>query len=498
MRAPAHALRLGWLLIAALLLAACRAEPDVDQVSAALQERLDATFGGRILDVASVRRAGSGALPAAEDGATRRLVYFHGRFELVSDYDFTAWNSLNLSSLANLLGATDRGVQGIASGGNRAGDELRVYGTLELVQRGDAWEPVVAARPAAPGRAIETAGPGQPRVAQTALDRLKALADRPPARRAEKRRAIVDEEIERAVAAIELRLDRLDKTTILAGGPPGGAYAGVAEVIARSLSGRDHGVAAVATEGSLDNLARLRTGSVDLALVQSDLAALAHSGQGAFAGQRPMTGLRALASLFPEALHLVVRADAGIGHVRDLAGKRVDIGLPGSGTRVHARAVLSTAGLTANDLTEAREEGLAAALKALEAGRLDAFFTTVNAPAPQIQRLAAKGRIRLLSLDEATVAALRREEPYLVASRLPLGTYPGVPEPITTVAVAALLATTDDLPADTVDRVLRGVFGQIDFARAGSSAGSQVSRRTARDGLSIPLHEAAERFLDSR
>jgi len=80
----------------------------------------------------------------------------------------------------------------------------------------------------------------------------------------------------------------------------------------------------------------------------------------------------------------------------------------------------------------------------------------------------------------------------------PLGTDPGVPEPITTVAVAALLATTQDLPADTVDRVLRGIFGEIDFARAGSAAGSQVSRRTARDGLSIPLHEAAERFLDRR
>jgi|WetSurSiteA1Bulk_404760.scaffolds.fasta_scaffold02608_8 TRAP-type uncharacterized transport system substrate-binding protein len=80
----------------------------------------------------------------------------------------------------------------------------------------------------------------------------------------------------------------------------------------------------------------------------------------------------------------------------------------------------------------------------------------------------------------------------------PLGTDPGVPEPISTVAVAALLATTDDLPADTVERLLRGVFGEIDFARAGSAAGSQVSRRTARDGLPIPLHEAAERFLDSR
>ncbi len=63
-------------------------------------------------------------------------MYFHGRFRLARDYDFTAWNSLNLSALANLLGATDRGVQGMAEGGNRVGDELRVYGSVEFARRG--------------------------------------------------------------------------------------------------------------------------------------------------------------------------------------------------------------------------------------------------------------------------------------------------------------------------------------------------------------------------
>jgi TRAP-type uncharacterized transport system substrate-binding protein len=49
-----------------------------------------------------------------------------------------------------------------------------------------------------------------------------------------------------------------------------------------------------------------------------------------------------------------------------------------------------------------------------------------------------------------------------------------------------------------VERLLQTLFGRIDFARAGSSAGSQVSRRTALDGVSIPLHEAAERILRAR
>lgn len=491
---PAYPLLL--LLLAGVLLAACSPAPDGEKVAAAVQQRLDATFGERVLAVASLRRAGSSPLAAAEDGSARRLVYFRARLELARDYDFTAWNSLNLSALANLLGATDKGVQGILSGGNRVGDELRVYGTVELVERGEQWEPAVAAR-LAPARPIETAGPGQPPKELAALARLNALLAPGRGRQAEQRRAVIDEEIERAIARIELRLDRLAQVKVLAGGPPGGAYAGVAQIIAAALASGDRelGFAALQTEGSLENLRRLREGTVDLVLVQSDLAAQAFAGHGSFHGEPPMAELRALASLFPEALHVVVRADAGIRAVGDLAGKRVDIGLPGSGTRIHALDVLAAAGLSAKDLGEAREEGIATALKSLEAGRLDALFTTVHAPAPQIQRLATTGRIRLLSLDAATVARLQQKESYLVDVRLPLGTYPGVPEPITTIAVTALLAGTEHLPPHEVGRVLGTLFGRIDFARAGSSAGSQVSRRTALDGVSIPVHEAAAKFL---
>jgi TRAP transporter TAXI family solute receptor len=487
------------LLLAGVLLAACSPAPDGEKVAGAVQQRLDVTFGERVLEVVSLRRAGSSPLAAAADGSARRLVYFRARLKLARDYDFTAWNSLNLSALANLLGATDRGVQGIQTGGNRVGDELRVHGTVEVVRRGEDWEPAVAARPA-PAPGIETAGPGQSPQASSALARLDALRDRARGPHAAQRRAVIDEEIERALARIELRLDRLALLKILAGGPPGGAYAGVAQLIAAALpaSDREPGFTALATNGSVENLRRLGDGTVDLALVQSDLAAQALAGLGAFQGEPPMTELRALASLFPEALHLVARKDAGIEAVGDLAGKRVDIGLPGSGTRIHALDVLAAAGLSAKDLGAAREDGMATALKSLEAGRLDALFTTVHAPAPQIQRLATSGRIRLLSLDAATVARLQQKEPYLVGVRLPLGTYPGVPEPIATIAVTALLVGTEHLPTHEVERLLQTLFGRIDFARAGSSAGSQVSRRTALDGVSIPLHEAAERILRAR
>lgn len=482
-------------ILAVLLLAACARTPDAESVAAVLQQRLDQTLGGRVLDLDGMRRAGSAVLPAAEDGSPRRLVYFHGRLKLARDYDFTAWNSLNLTSLANLLGATEKGVTGIKSGGNRSGDELRVYGSVEFIRRGEQWQPSYATR-TAPEREIETAGPGQPTAEIAALARLRAILFEGAGHQAEQREAIVTEEVERALDAIHLRLDRLDRITVLAGGLPGGAYHGVAQEIAAHFSREGRKFAALTTEGSLDNLAHLGNGSVELALVQSDLAAQAATGRSMFAGGGQVKDLCALASLFPETVHVVVAAGSGIRRIEDLAGKRVDIGLPASGTRVHSLDLLASRGLTPADLGEVGESGLGAAAAALESGRLDAFIATIHAPASEIQRLAAQGKIRLLSLSDDSVRSLRQAEPYLVPLTLPQGTYAGIAKPTATVAVTALLAARCGLPASKVDTLLRALFSRIDFAAAGSTAGSQISRKTALEGLSIPIHPAARAFLD--
>ncbi len=73
----------------------------------------------------------------------------------------------------------------------------------------------------------------------------------------------------------------------------------------------------------------------------------AFSGTGVFAGQPPMTGLRALASLYLESVHLLVTKDSGIGAVADLRGKRVSLDVEGSGTLVDALLILAGFGLTA-------------------------------------------------------------------------------------------------------------------------------------------------------
>ena len=83
----------------------------------------------------------------------------------------------------------------------------------------------------------------------------------------------------------------------------------------------------------------------------------------------------ALSSLFiPEPMHVMVRADAGIGSVADMKGKRVNIGNPGSGQRVLAGVLMEAAGVTPDDFALAAELKSSEQSAALCDGKLDAAF----------------------------------------------------------------------------------------------------------------------------
>ncbi|MFX5622927.1 TAXI family TRAP transporter solute-binding subunit, partial [Acinetobacter baumannii] len=73
----------------------------------------------------------------------------------------------------------------------------------------------------------------------------------------------------------------------------------------------------------------LRQGKASLALAQADAALDAYRGDGDFAADGPFTSLRAIGSLYPEAVHVLVRADAGVKTVAELRGKRIAIGEKG-------------------------------------------------------------------------------------------------------------------------------------------------------------------------
>ena len=77
--------------------------------------------------------------------------------------------------------------------------------------------------------------------------------------------------------------------------------------------------------GSIENVEGIGEGRLELALSQADIAYWAYHGTGLFRDRGAIDELRAIANLYPESLHVVVRRDSGIASIAELAGKRVSL-----------------------------------------------------------------------------------------------------------------------------------------------------------------------------
>lgn len=248
------------------------------------------------------------------------------------------------------------------------------------------------------------------------------------------------------------------------------------------------------SDGSVENVERIGSGEFELALAQADIAYWAYHGTGLFADKGPIENLRAIANLYPESLHVVVRRDAGIKTIAELAGKRVSLGEKGSGTLVDAKAVLDAYGLAPTDL-EARFLRAGPSSLLMAEGKLDALFFVGGYPVSAIVDLARNVAIDLLPITGAEADTLVAFYPFFTRSVIPAGVYKGVGE-TPTISIGAQLLVSAAIDADTVYGITKALWNESTrrlFAR-GHEKARAIRLETALDGIAIPLHPGAERY----
>jgi TRAP transporter TAXI family solute receptor len=251
---------------------------------------------------------------------------------------------------------------------------------------------------------------------------------------------------------------------------------------------------AQATQGSVDNAKEVGSGRLDAGIVQADVAGMAYEGHGEFSGKNRLASLRALASLYPETLQIVVRRDSGITSLAKLKGKRVSLDTAASGTQAAARAVLAHAGIKLSEI-KAEHVDLGTASDLMREGKLDAFFYVGGSPSPAVAQLAEMVELRLLPVPEKIVARIRNEDPYYFRATIPAGAYKGI-EATETLSVYALLVVNEKLPDDLAYGILRSLWHKTarTMFNGGHPQGKMIRLDSALNGLTIPLHPGAERY----
>ncbi|MEO5844937.1 MAG: TAXI family TRAP transporter solute-binding subunit [Caldimonas sp.] len=279
-------------------------------------------------------------------------------------------------------------------------------------------------------------------------------------------------------------------------GGTAGTYYPVGGMIANAVSQPGKIAAtAQASNGSVANVTGIAGGAMESGFSQADVATWAYKGTGLYEGKPNVPGLRLIANLYPESVHVVVKKGSGIRSVADLRGKRVALDEPGSGTLVNARAILAAYGLKEADIKPEYIKPNQAGDK-MKDGALDAFFFTGGSPAGAIAELASSGTgIDLLPIDGREADALRAASPFFAVDTIAAETYKGVGA-VKTLAVGAQWVTGDKADANTVYEVTKALFSDAAQKQlaAGHAKGKFITKENAVQGAGIPFHPGAERF----
>ncbi|MBX3093564.1 MAG: TAXI family TRAP transporter solute-binding subunit [Cryobacterium sp.] len=282
---------------------------------------------------------------------------------------------------------------------------------------------------------------------------------------------------------------------VIAGGGTAGVYYNYGAHLAEELShALDTSVIVEESGGSVDNLLRIGRGQAVMGFAQGDAAADAIAGTGMFTSPVPIL---AVARLYDEYVHVVVRGDSDIEEIADLEGRVVSLGASGSGVNVVATRVLHAVGLSSDSVVD-RELGLDASIEALARGDIEGFFWVGGLPTPGVERVSAELPIRLLSIQGETVNSINalHKGVYRLAD-FPTGAYNRAGT-TSTMTVPNYLFVAEDASPDFVREVTRVLFDSRSEIGQAVPAANLLDLRQAIFTDPIDLHPGAIEYYSER
>lgn len=284
-------------------------------------------------------------------------------------------------------------------------------------------------------------------------------------------------------------------------GGTGGVYYPLGGGMANVLSKYVPGMAATAevTGGSVANLQLIGTGKPYIGLSMTDAALDAYKGVDKFKDKK--VELRTLAILYPNRMHVVSIEGTGVNSIKDLKGKRVSTGSPGSATEVMAFRVIEAAGLDKDKDMRRERLGVAESVNAIKDKKIDAFFWVGGLPTAAVTDLAATPGVKIKMIDHAeTVGPMNKKYGNLyVEDVIPKGTYSGMAADNKQATVMNILVTHASMSDQTAYNIVKTIFEKQPELVAVHKEAENIKFENQKAAASpVPFHPGALKYFKEK
>ena len=283
------------------------------------------------------------------------------------------------------------------------------------------------------------------------------------------------------------------RVTIATGNSTGVYYVlggGLAQLIEANT---DLSATAAETGASVQNIQQLVAGEYDIAFSLADTAADAIAGKASFTSPQPVA---ALARIYSNYTHVVVRADAGIATVQDMAGKRISTGSPRSGTEVIANRLLTAAGVDPATGVRAQRLDLTKTVDGMKDGSIDGLFWSGGLPTGAMTDLFTSMGDKVKFIDITPLLdAMKQVNTVYDTGSIPAATYK-TPADVPTIVVPNLLLVKNDFAEGNACALTKLLFDKKADLEKVHPAAAEISTDNAARTDPVPLHPGSKRALE--
>lgn len=276
-------------------------------------------------------------------------------------------------------------------------------------------------------------------------------------------------------------------------GPMGGSWyplgGAIAELIQKNIPGT---TVSVAPGGGMANVVGVQEGKADIGFGNSSSSVDGVEGRAPF--KAPTKNVMQLANLYPQYFQIFVLKDSGIKSVADLKGKGICPGPKGHTGELVSRQILEVYGLSYKDMSKVNHVSYSDAGALMKDGHSDAWLPGTTIPASVGLDLATTKGIRLISLPDDKIEAMRKINVGYIKRIIPAGTYPGFNEEVQTIGYFTHLVISAKLPEPLVYKMTKLLAENVDRLADVVKDMKGVTVKDLALDIGVPFHPGALKY----
>lgn len=254
-----------------------------------------------------------------------------------------------------------------------------------------------------------------------------------------------------------------------------------------------------ASDEEIDNLTNLQSGSLDLAIINSNVLDGAVNKTGMFQFlDISYENLAILTPLYDRPIGFLVRDNAGINTLNDLKGKRINGGAPGSIERRAMELIMQAKGWSVDDFARFEElpKSHSQDTMAFCHGTVQAMVTIGVHPVLSTQRLLDNCRAQLLDMEDDAIDKLVESRPACWKTVISSESYIGQEKSVQTFGTRAMLVASNTIDQETAYSLVKALYNNKKRLLRSHPALSLYPLQEAQKGLKgLSMHKGAEQFF---